>query len=229
MDPKISVMMPAWNAARYLPIAIESVLRQTYENWELIIHDDGSTDGTFNIAMEYAEKDPRIRVSIFEHRGCPYSRNQCLKRVTGQLIARQDADDTQDKDRLRKQVTFLQEHPEYDIVSTRFKWLKGGALIKKNAAGMDPVKYLAGKGGSPVCASIVAWRSVYDKIGPFDENMLAGSDGDWNFRALKLGYKFGFLDEYLYTQRRHPAQISQAMRGAQRKSHETSRARNRTR
>jgi glycosyltransferase EpsE len=205
------------------------MLKQTYQNWELLIHDDGSTDGTFNIAMEYANKDSRIKVSSDQHRGCPYARNRCLKRVTGVMIGRQDADDTQDPTRIQKQVAYLLNNPRHAIVTTRLKWLTGGSITKKRAGAMDRARYLAGKGGSPVCASIVAWRSVYERVGGFDETMLAGSDGDWNFRALAKGYTFGFIDEYLYTQRRHPAQISQAMRGAQHRNHETSRARNRTR
>lgn len=229
MDHLVSVMMPAYNSAMWIGQAIESVLGQTYKNLELVIHDDGSTDDTLGIALSYAAKDDRVRVSGGLHRGCPTARNRCAARCGGGIIARQDADDLQSEDRIAKQVQYLLDNRDKDIVTCRMNWLQGARLIPKRAGAMDANKYRNGLGSGPVCASIVAWRAVYDGIGVFDELMLAGSDGDWNHRALRLGFSYGFIDEHLYTQRRHPRQISNRMRSMQRKNHETSRTRNRPR
>jgi glycosyltransferase EpsE len=228
MQPKVSIMMPAYNAGAFIAMAIESVLKQTWTNWELIIHDDGSSDGTLNVALEFAEKDTRIKVSSSKNEGCPSARNRCLARVKGDIVARQDADDLQSPDRIARQVNQLLASP-VDIVTCKMFWLEGGELKLKNAGPMDPDKYLAGKGGSPVCASVVAWADVYTEVGGFDESMLAGSDGDWNFRALKAGKVFGFVPEPLYIQRRHAGQISKTLRAQQRRNHENSRLRNRPR
>lgn len=217
----VSIMMPAYNAASYIDDAINSILDQTYMNWELIIVDDGSDDDTYTRALAY--RDHRIMVLRQPHKGCPAARNACISKMRGAIFVRQDADDLSDKRRIERQTLYLLQHPECELVSCRMRWLVGDKLIPKKAMPMQPNLYLAGKGGSPVCASIVAWRRVYDKVGYFDETMLAGSDGDWNFRVLKAGMKFGYLDEPLYVQRRHVRQLSQAMRENQRENHERAR------
>ena len=121
-----------------------------------------------------------------------------------------------------KQISYLQTNPEKDIVSTMFNWLEGKKLIPRPEGGMTPKDYLAGKTNGPVCASIVSSKAIYDKIGPFNQEMLGGSDGDWNFRALRLGFEFGFIPERLYTQRRHPRQISKRLGANQRANHRKS-------
>lgn len=214
----VSIMMPAYNAAPFIQAAIQSVLDQTYTDWELCIVDDGSTDPTTYIAKRFS--DPRIKVWRIPHAGCPTARNACLEMVTGQVIARLDADDLHDPRRITEQVAML---ADYDIVSCGYKWLKGGVLLNRRSGGMVPELYMTGKGGSPVCASIVCKTEVYDTVGGFDPNKLAGSDGDWNFRALLFPYTWGYLPKPYYTQRRHGKQLSQDKRNMQRAFHEQSR------
>lgn len=115
----ISIGIPFYNAQQYLGYAIESVLSQTYENWELILVDDGSSDNSLVIANMYAKKDSRIRViSDGKNMKLPYRLNQLVEESTGDFIARMDADDIMHPDRLEKQINFLEVNKCYDLVST---------------------------------------------------------------------------------------------------------------
>ena len=115
----ISIGIPFYNAQQYLGYAIGSVLSQTYENWELILVNDGSTDNSLNIANMYAEEDSRIRVvSDSRNKKLPYRLNQLIEESTGDFIARMDADDIMHPERLEKQLSFLETNKRYDLVST---------------------------------------------------------------------------------------------------------------
>lgn len=115
---KISIGIPFYNSQEYLAFAIQSVLSQSYENWELILADDGSTDASLKIANSYAKNDRRIRViSDGKNRKLPYRLNQLIKESKGEFIARMDADDLMHPDRLKKEISFLLENQDYDLVS----------------------------------------------------------------------------------------------------------------
>lgn len=120
MSANVSIIMGIYNCAETLPEAIESILNQTYLNWELIMCDDGSSDDTWKIAIRYAEKYPdKIKILKNEsNKGLNYTLNRCLKKATGKYIARMDGDDISMPERLEKEVSFLEEHKEYAIVST---------------------------------------------------------------------------------------------------------------
>jgi len=223
MTPLVSVMMPAWNASCYIGAAIESMQAQTYKNWQLCIVDDGSDDQTKGIAQTYANTDGRIVVDRIEHAGCPSARNACLKMAEGDIIAKLDADDTHEIMRLEKQVKFLLDHDDINIVTCEMNWLKGHVKLAKKAGGMRQQAYMQGTSNGPVCASIVTWARVYDRVGNYVPEQLAGSDGDWNFRAIVAGLRWGHLPYHWYNQRRHSEQLSQLMRSTQRKVHNESR------
>ncbi|MEM6299439.1 MAG: glycosyltransferase [Bacteroidota bacterium] len=117
--PFVSVMMPAYNAAPYIGEAIESILSQTYANFELIILDDGSTDDTLEIAKKYATKDSRIRLLENEgNQGLAFTRNRLLQEVKGAYLAILDSDDVSLPTRLEKQVAFLNAHPQVGLLGT---------------------------------------------------------------------------------------------------------------
>jgi glycosyltransferase involved in cell wall biosynthesis len=222
MMPLVSVMMPAYNAAKYIGDAIASMQEQTYLDWELIIVDDGSSDNTYEIALEASLKDDRIRVIGIDHAGCPTARNAAINACNGDMIARLDADDMQTADRLERQVNRLLSEDNLDLVTCGYAWLKGAKIIPRPSRGMVADDYFAGKGGPP-CATILAWCYVYEAVGPFETEQLAGSDGDWNFRALVAGFEWGHITNPMYYQRRHPDQLSQSMRRMQRAVHEAAR------
>lgn len=115
----ISVAIPFYNAEGYLSLAIESVLSQTYQGWELLLIDDGSNDCSIKIAEKYTYLDSRIRlISDGENRGLAYRLNQSIKLAQGEYYARMDADDIMHSERLERQLKILLEHPEIDVLGT---------------------------------------------------------------------------------------------------------------
>lgn len=223
--PLVSIIMPAWNAEKYILDALRSCQDQTYENWELCVVDDGSSDATASIVFAESLKDSRIRLREDTHKGCPSARNSALSMVNGDIIARQDADDLQDSSRLEKQVQYLLDHENTDLVTCRMFWYRDGTLSLRSAMGMNVPAYMAGHTSGPVCASIVAWKHVYDAVGEFDPAQLAGSDGAWNFRAIMANMVWGFIAEPLYIYRRHDKQITKRLSREQRATHDEARKR----
>lgn len=120
MSPKVSIIMGIYNCASTLPEAIDSIVSQTFSDWELIMCDDGSTDHTYQVALEYAQNDPNrfILLRNKKNQGLNITLNRCLREATGEYIARMDGDDISLPDRLQIEVDFLDTHPEYALVST---------------------------------------------------------------------------------------------------------------
>ncbi|AFM03612.1 glycosyl transferase [Bernardetia litoralis DSM 6794] len=115
--PKVSVMMPAYNVEKYIGEAIESILNQTFQDYELIIIDDGSVDATYQIMQEYAQKSNKIRVFQNEkNEGLVFTRNRLLELANGEYLAALDSDDISLLDRLEKQVNFLDKNPDIDLL-----------------------------------------------------------------------------------------------------------------
>ncbi len=118
--PKVTVLLPVYNGARFLRQAIDSVLSQTWKDFELLVVNDGSTDGTAAILESYS--DPRIRIlSNVQNIGLTLSLNKGLQSARGEYIARIDADDIALPIRLEKQVSYLDQHPEVGLVATGVK------------------------------------------------------------------------------------------------------------
>jgi glycosyltransferase involved in cell wall biosynthesis len=122
MNPKVSVLMPAFNAEEYIAEAIESILNQSYEDFEFLIVEDGSTDATAEIVERYRAWDSRIKVfSNKENKGLVYSLNKGLRSSVGEYIARMDADDISVPHRLERQVNFMDSHLDVVVSSA---WMK---------------------------------------------------------------------------------------------------------
>lgn len=117
MPPELSILMPVFNGARYLKYAIESLLAQTFTDFELVVVDDGSTDNSTEILASFS--DPRIRVLRNDcNRGIVYSRNRALAEAQGRYIAPFDADDVAHPRKFELQIRFLEEHPDYGMVGS---------------------------------------------------------------------------------------------------------------
>ena len=114
--PAVSVVMSVWNGERYLPQAVESILEQSFRDFEFIIIDDGSTDGSLRILKGFAARDKRIRLVTRENRGLTISLNESIALAGGEFIARMDADDISLPARFAGQVAYLREHPDCVIV-----------------------------------------------------------------------------------------------------------------
>ena len=119
MNPLITISIPFYNSETYLSSSVQSVINQTFYDWELILIDDGGDDRSLAIAQEYSEKDKRIKVvSDGKNKGLAARLNESVLMAKGAYYARMDADDIMDYDRIRQQVEYLQKHPEVDVVGS---------------------------------------------------------------------------------------------------------------
>lgn len=117
----VSIIMPAYNTEEYIRQSIDSIINQTYQNFEFIIVDDGSTDNTSSIIMDYAKVDNRIIVVRRKNRGIVQSLNDAIHLSRGEYIARMDSDDIANKERIEKQVKFMNTHPDVYLLGTNFE------------------------------------------------------------------------------------------------------------
>jgi glycosyltransferase involved in cell wall biosynthesis len=174
----ISIVIPTYNRASFLKEAIDSVLSQTYRNFELIVVDDGSTDDTPKLFSSY---DDKIRVITQANQGPSASRNRGIKAAKGDWIAFLDSDDGWKPDKLEKQVQFIKDNPEIKICQTEEIWIRNGKRV-------NPRKKHEMHSGwiyeecLPLCivspSSVMIHRGVFEKVGLFDETMLACEDYD---------------------------------------------------
>jgi glycosyltransferase EpsE len=202
MHKKVSIIMGIYNCAETLPQALDSILNQTYENWQVIMCDDCSNDQTFRTAEDYKARYPhKIKlIQNVENLGLAATLNHCLKFADGEYIARMDGDDVAVPERLEKQVAFLENNPEYDLVST---WMipfdeKG----EGNPSGLlnQPNKYSLLTSVPFAHATILARKVVYDHLGGYTilRRTTRGQDLDLWFRFYHAGYKGYVLQEGLY-------------------------------
>ncbi len=126
-NPSVTILMPVYNGELYIKEAIDSVLLQTYENFELLIINDGSTDGTQKIIDSY--EDSRIKCIEQENMGVSRSLNKGLSLIEAPYVRRHDADDISEPDMLEKQMKFLQDHPEISIVSSQCAFMTNRSKI----------------------------------------------------------------------------------------------------
>lgn len=164
--PLISIGIPFYNAEKYLKFAIQSVIAQSYQNWELILVDDGSSDNSLNIAKYYANRDSRIRlISDGENKKLPARLNQLISESKGAYVARMDADDIMHPQRLEKQLQFLEKNKHYDLVSSGLISIDSQNKVK----GFRCVSQLYDEFSSPnlsypiVHPSIMARKSWYER------------------------------------------------------------------
>lgn len=131
-SPLVSVVMSVYNGERYLREAIDSILGQTFKDFEFIIIDDGSTDDTLQIIKSY--KDPRIVLISRENKGLVVSLNEGIEQAKGKYIARQDADDYSLPERLRKQLDYMLSHSEVVICGATFTEIDSGGKVLQRIA-----------------------------------------------------------------------------------------------
>lgn len=202
MNDKISVIMACYNCEKTLSKSIDSILAQTYTNWVMICCDDGSTDGTLNILNEYKEKYPNKFVIIQNdgNKQLPYSLNHCLEYVETVYVARMDADDWSLPERFEKQINFLKEHPEYDLVSTGVTVFDGEKKIASIIKVPEPNKYTMLKQNAFSHATIMTYKRVYDALDGYslDPTVIRVEDVDLWCRFLAAGYKGYNMPDELY-------------------------------
>lgn len=130
IEGKISVIMGAYNCQDAFQAAINSIERQTYDNWEMIICDDGSTDQTYQQLKDYSMGNPKIKViRNMSNSGLAATLNHCLKYSDGEYVARMDADDISYPDRFEKQIEYLNKHPEISFISSSADIFDGKRIV----------------------------------------------------------------------------------------------------
>lgn len=205
MENKISILMGIYNCSKTLPEAIDSILAQTYSNWELIMCDDGSSDDTYKVAEIYVKKYPEKMILLKNHQnmGLNYTLNQCLEAATGEYVARMDGDDISLPERFEKEMDFLDKNPQFAIISTpmiyfdeKGEWGKGTAIKFPEAE-----DFVA---GTPFChAPCMVRTTAIRAVGGYSANKHTLRAEDYNlwFRMYEKGFKGGNLEQPLYKMR----------------------------
>jgi glycosyltransferase involved in cell wall biosynthesis len=199
--PKISVIMSVYNEETYLSQAIESVLNQTFGDFEFIIIDDGSTDDSFEIIKSYT--DQRIRLMKNESNiGLTRSLNIALGLAVGEYIARQDADDSSLPDRFAEQVSFLEKHPETVLLGTGVYVIdEGGKVLRREIPSIAPGQKLR-ESNQFVHGSVMFRRAAIAQLGLYQELFRYSQDYELWLR-IASHHSVANLPNPLYQKRRH--------------------------
>jgi glycosyltransferase involved in cell wall biosynthesis len=215
-DPLVSVVIPTFNSSKFILQAIHSVEEQTYQNYEIIIVDDGSTDNTVEIVSERILANPRIKLFKINHTGIPsVPRNYGIKKSSGEFVAFLDSDDLWHSSKLKEQLIAFKENPgllfvystsitfgDYNFISPYFELLP---LYWKAARNHDE---LLKKGNSIPLSSVLVRRDILLKLNGFDEDPeLQIEDYDLWLRISKLG-SFKYIPKIHVYYRIHPSQYS---------------------
>lgn len=200
--PKVSVILSTYNGSKFIGRAIESVLNQNFQDFELIIIDDGSTDNTFQIINQWAKKDKRIIILKNEKNlGVPKSLNRGLKVAKGEYVALIDDDDEWiDKDKIKKQVEFLEQNHSYVLVGTKTIAVdkNNQELYRIDQAGQDElIRKKMFLNNYFIQSSILFRKDIILKFGGYSENEKERYVEDYDI-VLKLGTvgKVAILDFY---------------------------------
>ncbi|QJB58015.1 glycosyltransferase family 2 protein [Pseudodesulfovibrio sp. zrk46] len=195
-DSLISIILPTYNRAHFLPACLDSVFAQTYTNWELVVIDDGSTDSTVEVLEKYS--DPRIVYIYQDNQGVSAARNTGIAQCKGEYIALLDSDDEWMPKKLEIQLKYMQANG-FEICQTNEIWVRKGKRVNQ------PAKYVKPEGWffeaslnmcliSPSCTMFT--RKAWGDIGPFDVHMPSCEDYDMWLRAC-LVYPIGLVSEQL--------------------------------
>ncbi len=200
--PKISVIMATYNCADTLCRAVDSIIQQSFQDWEFVICDDCSTDETWPLLQEYSKNNPGrfILVRNPVNSKLPYSLNQCIKNASGEYIARMDSDDISRNDRFEKQVEFLDKHHVYSVVGSDMKRFDENGPYDVYHSVAEPSKWTLLK-EVPFChATIMMRKSAYDAIGGYvvSKRTERGQDLDMWFRFYAAGFVGENIHEPLY-------------------------------
>ena len=196
--PKISIIMGIYNCAETLPEAIDSVLTQTFSDWQLILCDDGSKDNTYGIAKEYQGRFPEkiLLLQNEQNMGLNHTLNRCLQVASGEYVARMDGDDISLPTRLEKEAAFLDAHPEYAIVSTPMIFFDEHGDWGRSYAIEEPTKRDFIKHSPVHChAPCMIRREAYLAVGGYTEDRRSRMNAA---HVMRDGFSLFHFPRYLY-------------------------------
>jgi glycosyltransferase involved in cell wall biosynthesis len=209
-SPSVSVLFPVYNGAPYLEDAINSILNQTYEDFEIIIIDDGSTDNSSSIIQQF--KDTRIRFYAQKNQGLASTLNRAIKLSRGKYLARQDQDDLSFPKRLQKQVEFLESHPNHGLVGTWAEIWKGSNKTEK--AHKHPTDNMILRfdmlfDNPFVHSSVMLRKTVFDKVGLYSTDKCRQPPEDYElWSRIARQFEVANIPEILHIYREAPKSMS---------------------
>jgi len=210
--PCVTVITPAYNAARFLADTIESVRRQTFHDWELVIIDDGSTDETVAIVERYAAADDRIRLLKQPNAGPSAARNHGMRAARGRYFAFLDSDDQWMPEFLEHQLDVFARYSDTSLVTANAFYLGGpqNGQPRRRLSNGNAVLTLEDiiKNDSAVFIMTVFRREVFERIGGLDEGQWTSEDYDFWIRAALAGFVFRVTTKPLALYRRHEGSLS---------------------
>jgi len=203
MRKKKSVIMRVYNNEATLSAALDSMLAQTYENWECVICDDCSTDGTAAILTRYAAKHPERFVLLRNEKNLKLaaSLNRCLAFATGELVARMDGDDISLPARFETQVRYLEKHPDVDLMGTAMRrFSETGGLADIIYAPLEPNRFSLHNAIPFHHATIMTYKRVYDALKGYVSLPRTVRAEDWDLwvRFFHAGFAGANSSEVLY-------------------------------
>jgi glycosyltransferase involved in cell wall biosynthesis len=211
----VSVLMPVYNVEHYVGEAVESILCQTFKDFELVAIDDGSTDRSADVVRRYACRDDRIRFIAAPHRGITSTRNEALNMASGKYIAAMDADDISKPERLAKQVAYLDSHRQCVLVGCRVQLVDpAGRPLKVvntetthaeiDSADLSFDRFIANNG-------YMACRETVCEVGGYREAFPLAEDRDLYLRLAERG-RLAHIPEVLYMYRQHLKNVCRSER-----------------
>jgi glycosyltransferase involved in cell wall biosynthesis len=196
--PLVSVIIPAYNAERYLAEALDSVAAQGYRPLEVIVVDDGSTDGTAGLAARF----PNVRYMYQANRGPAAARNAGLALAQGEMVAFLDADDVWSDDKLQVQLGLLADDPRAGFI------LGQTQLVRQVEDAALPASPLGEPGLIISLASALFRRYVFERVGLLDETLRFSEDTDWFLRAWELRIPMIIHPQTVLLYRRHSQNLT---------------------
>ncbi|MCM1142829.1 MAG: glycosyltransferase [Muribaculum sp.] len=190
----VSIIMPSYNGEKYIKETIDSVINQSYKNWELLITDDSSTDNTVDIIQEYAKEDPRIKIFCFkENSGAAVARNNSINNASGKYIAMLDSDDLWFPEKLERQLTFMNsngyEMSHASVLTCTEDGKINGINVAYHKVGIQQIVN---------CDKVNAATVMYDttRVGKiFMPNIRKRQDWGWKIMLIKaIGYSYGMRE-----------------------------------
>jgi glycosyltransferase involved in cell wall biosynthesis len=212
--------MSVYNAGPFLRPAVESILAQTFGDFEFLIIDDGSTDGSREVLRDYAARDPRIRLAVRPNTGLTPTLNEGLQQARGEFVARMDCDDVALPDRFEKQVAALRADPSLVCVGGYFELIDGkGRLLTRlrPPTGDETIQKLLLRGHTAIChPAAMMRRDAVTKVGGYDPYFKTTQDLDLWLRLGEVG-RLGNVPEVVLKFRQHESSVSETKREEQRR------------
>lgn len=210
-DPKVSILIPLYNSEEYIAETIDSCLDQTYDNIEIIIVDDGSTDSSLDIAREYENKHKNIKVDVQKNSGAPVARNRAFALSTGDYIQYIDADDLMQPDKIYLQMEVLKNSDDLTIVFGKYGYFKKtientewkDLPVNKNYnSGKQFLLELWESGMAVIPHMWLTPRKLIEKSGGWDESLAKNQDGEFFARVVFRASKVLFIENSIGYYRR---------------------------